>query len=64
MDPDMDPDIDPPGSFRFLQVPAEFLAAFRLKDFQSCLTIRLNKGQTYQKGLWQFSHLADVTCGM
>ena len=26
----------PSGSFRFLQVFPEFLAAFRLKDFQSC----------------------------
>ena len=28
--------MDPNGSFRFLQIFPEFLAAFRLKDFQSC----------------------------
>ena len=29
----------PSGSFRFLQIIPEFLAAFRLKDFQSCLNL-------------------------
>ena len=29
--------MDPSDSFSFLQIFPEFLAAFRLKDFQSCL---------------------------
>ena len=49
MDPDTDPDTDPnrflqvpSGSFRFLQILPEFLAAFRLKDFQSCFKLTLS----------------------
>ena len=43
------------------------IVSYRLMAFSTILrylTIRLNKGQTYKKGLLQFSHLADVTCGM
>ena len=53
--------MDPSGAFRFLQVPSgsfkflqllpEFLAAFRLKDFQSCLY----RGWHFQGFLYHFS---------
>ena len=40
----------PSGSFRFLQVLLEFLAAFRLKDFQSCFIIKITYSSRKSSG--------------